>query len=113
MISGKRTISANGDTELQAGPDGDLVSLMIMHIVATGGFDGNITVKKRLNKSDAPAALGTQYTKEADKSTATAAILAAGLPAQISLDIAGAVPVLTVAGRTAGSIDVHFVAVNG
>lgn len=107
--SGSVTISANGDTTIL--PDfTDEGGVLILQIVAAASWDGNITIKKKIQGSSA-AAQATQYTKESDKTTAVLAISGVALNAQYSVDVAGCSAVLTMAGRTVGSVTVDYIVV--
>jgi hypothetical protein len=98
----------------------DHVTTVAIQVVSSAGFDGTLTFKKRLNRTNRPndtqnlTTTACAYEKQSDKTIGTAAIaVGASSNAVYHVDVTAAELLPEISGRTAGSVSIYWTVVLG
>lgn len=116
MLAGEvELVAANGVLATIPCSTVDHVTIAVITIVTSAGFDGTLTFKKRMNRANRPnstqglLATACAYEIQTDKTIGTAPIApGASVTRMYSVDVSGADLMPEITGRTAGTISMYW-----
>jgi hypothetical protein len=113
-------VATNGVLATISCSTSDYVTIAVITIVTSAGFDGTLTFKKRQSRTNRPnntqnlTATATAYEKQADKTVASAPIApGASVTQMYNVDVSGSDLLPEITGRTTGSISMYWDVVLG